>query len=170
MVSILTNLKAFRHDSGIRWGWSLLLAGLVLSILFAPLPIPTPAPADRLIRIEASMFQFLPGEIQVNPGDRVTVELVSSDVVHGFSLDGYHFELRANPGQAATGSFIADKPGVFRFRCSVACGNMHPFMIGRLQVGPNLLLMRGIALGLLAIISALWSLVKTSNQDLRSIQ
>lgn len=140
------------------WAWVLLFAGLALLILFSPLPQSAPDPQDRLIRIEASSFQFTPGEIQINPGDRVIVELVSTDVVHGFSLDGYDFELTADPGQTATGIFTADKAGVFRFRCSVACGNLHPFMIGKLQVGPNLLLVRGIILGLLAIFAAVVSL------------
>ena len=138
--------------------WVLLFIGLALLILFAPLPQPVHVPQDRLIRIEASSFQFTPGEIQINPGDRVTVELVSTDVVHGFSLDDYGFELKADPGQTATGSFTAGKAGAFRFRCSVACGNLHPFMIGKLQVGPNLLLIRGIVLGLLAIVAAVVSL------------
>jgi len=93
---------------------------------FAPLPLPGAVPVDRLIRIEASRFQFILVQIQVNPGDRVTVELVSTDVVHGFSLDGYGFELKADPGQTATGSFIAGKAGVFRFRCSVACATSIP--------------------------------------------
>jgi heme/copper-type cytochrome/quinol oxidase subunit 2 len=108
------------------------------------------------------LIWILPGEIQINPGDRVTVELVSTDVVHGFSLDGYGFELKADPGQTVTGTFIADQAGVFRFRCSVACGNLHPFMIGKLQVGPNLLFVRGIVLGLLAISAALISLKNVS--------
>lgn len=145
-----------------RWGWIILAVTGALLILFAPLPLPGAAPTDRHIRIEASMFQFTPGEIQINPGDRVTVNLVSTDVVHGFSLDGYDFELKADPGQTATGTFVANKAGIFRFRCSVPCGNLHPFMIGKLQVGSSLLLVRGIGLGLLAVIAALWPLRKTS--------
>lgn len=141
-----------------RLRWIVLFAASVLLILFAPLPLPGTTPVERHIRIEASRFQFAPAEIQVNPGDRVTVELVATDVVHGFSLDGYNFELKADPGQTATGTFVAKKAGVFRFRCAVACGNLHPFMIGKLQVGPNFLLGRGIALGLLAVIGALWFL------------
>jgi heme/copper-type cytochrome/quinol oxidase subunit 2 len=144
-----------------RWnrrGWIVLFAVSALLILFAPLPLIGATPTDWHLRIEASMFQFSPGEIMINPGDRVTVELVSTDVVHGLSLDGYNFELKADPGQTATGTFVADKAGVFRFRCSVPCGNLHPFMIGKLQVGPNLLLVRGIVLGLLGVIAALWFL------------
>ena len=146
----------------------ILAVACALLILFAPLPLPGAAPIDRNIRIEASMFQFTPGELKINPGDRVTVELLSTDVVHGFALDGYDFELKADPGQTATGTFVAEKAGVFRFRCSVACGNLHPFMIGKLQVGPNLLLLRGIALGLISVIAALLSMRKASTIRFRS--
>lgn len=145
-----------------RWGWGLPLALIAGLTLFAPLPLPIPPAADKHISIEASMFQFSPGEVQVNPGDRVTVELVATDVVHGLSLDGYNFELKAEPGRTVTGSFVADKAGVFRFRCSVACGNLHPFMIGKLRVGPNLLLLRGVVLGLLAVVTAILSIKMTS--------
>lgn len=103
------------------------------------------------------MFQFTPGELRINPGDRVTIELASTDVVHGLSLDGYNFEIKADPGHTISQSFVADKSGTFRFRCSVACGNLHPFMIGKLQVGPNLLFIRGAALGILAIIASIWT-------------
>lgn len=147
-----------------RWAWVFPFAALALLILFVPLPLPFHAPEDRVLRIEASRFQFTPGEIQIHPGDRVTVELVSTDVVHGFSLDGYGIDLTADPGQTATGTFIADQVGVFRFRCSVACGNLHPFMIGKLQVGPDLLFARGIVLGLLAISAALISLKNVSQR------
>ena len=151
------------------WGWIILFVSLTLLIVFAPLPLPGAAPADRHVRIEASMFNFTPSELKINPGDRVTLELVSTDVVHGFSLDGYNFELKADPGQTATGTFVADKAGVFRFRCSVPCGNLHPFMIGKLQVGPNLLLVRGIALGLLGVMAAFWQMGLPSLYHLRSI-
>ncbi len=153
-----------------RRGWILLVTALSLLILLAPLPLPGRTPTDRNIRIEASMFQFTPGEVKINPGDRVTVELVSTDVVHGFSLDGYNFELTADPGQTATGTFIAEKAGVFRFRCSVACGNLHPFMIGKLRIGQNLLFIRGIVLGLLGVIVAVISTQKSPSQPLRSNQ
>ena len=138
-----------------NWIWVFLFIMLGLLIFFAPLPLSEFAPADRHIRIEASMFQFSPAEVKINPGDRVTVELASTDVVHSFSLDGYNFELKADPGQSITGAFVADKPGVFRFRCSVACGNLHPFMIGKLQIGPNILLIRGMAFVLSSILAAI---------------
>ncbi|PKO16631.1 MAG: hypothetical protein CVU39_07350 [Chloroflexi bacterium HGW-Chloroflexi-10] len=142
--------------------WMFLLVVSAFLILFVPLPLSTDTPQERTIRIEASSFQFMPGEIYINPNDRVTVELVSTDVVHGFSLDGYDFELKADPGQTAKATFVANKAGVFRFRCSVACGNLHPFMIGKLHVGINQLFIRGIVLGFLSIGAAFYSLKRNS--------
>ncbi|MGB3701702.1 MAG: hypothetical protein WA997_10560, partial [Anaerolineales bacterium] len=53
-------------------------------------------------------------------------------------------------------SFIADQSGSFRFRCSVTCGDLHPFMIGKLHVGTNLLLWRGVGLAVLAALAGVW--------------
>ncbi len=137
-----------------RWQWILFFAAVLL-VLFMPLPLQSGTPAERVIRVEASVYGFSPSEISVNPGDRVTVELVATDVVHGLSLDGYDFSLTAEPGQTARKTFIADKAGTFRFRCSVPCGNLHPFIIGKLQVGQNILFLRAIGLGVLALGAAL---------------
>ncbi len=110
-------------------------------------------PEDRVIRIEASSFAFDPGVVSVNPGDRVTIELVSTDVVHGLHLDGYDLQVTSDPGQTGILTFTADRPGSFRFRCSVTCGGMHPFMIGKLQVGSNVMLWRGVGLAVLAAVA-----------------
>ncbi len=152
------NLTAAPVNLKRRWGWPVLILVVGFLILLTPVLLPTTAPVDRRIRIEAGMSQFTPSVLQVNPGDRVTIELVSTDVVHGFSLDGYGFNLTADPGQTATSTFVANQQGVFRFRCSVPCGNLHPFMIGKLQVGTNLMMVRGIVLGLLAASVGAWSL------------
>lgn len=84
----------------------MIFAALALAILFAPLPTVAAAPAERHLHIQASRFEYEPGVVHVNPGDRVTIELVA-----------------------------ADKPGVFRFRCATTCGPLHPFMVGELRVG-----------------------------------
>ncbi len=146
-----------------HWQWALfLIAGLL--ILFLPLPLQGGTPVSRVIRVDASMYGFSPSEIAVNPGDRVTVELVATDVVHGFSLDGYDFNIMAEPGQTARKTFVADKTGTFRFRCSVPCGNLHPFIIGKLQVGPDTLFLRAIGLGLLALAAAFWMMKNSSSK------
>ncbi len=91
------------------------------------------------------MFAFEPGRLRVNQGDRVTVILHSTDVVHGLYIDGYGIDITAEPGRPAQASFVADKLGKFRYRCSVSCGAMHPFMIGELIVGPNIPFGRAVA-------------------------
>lgn len=138
-------------------GWFLSILGVVLLILFLPVPQQTPPPTDKYFEINASKFQFVPGEISVNPGDRVTIKLISDDVVHGLSIDNTQFELKAEPGQPASATFVAGQAGVFRFRCTVTCGNLHPFMLGKLRVGSNLLFIRGIALAIAASIIGLFS-------------
>jgi heme/copper-type cytochrome/quinol oxidase subunit 2 len=123
---------------------------LALAFLVIPFPVLAGTPAERHIRIEASSFDYSPHTLRVNPGDRVTIELLSTDVVHGLTLDGHNFSITSDPGLPAVATFTAGSPGVYRFRCSVTCGNMHPFMIGKLQVGINETLYRAAALGLLA--------------------
>ncbi len=128
----------------------LLLLATGLVVAFTPLPVPPRAPQERIFRIDARQFAYSPSELKVNAGDRVTIELVSNDVVHGLYVDGYGVSVEADPGQTASLHFIADKPGSFRFRCNVTCGAMHPFMIGKLTVGSNDWLYRSI--GLAAIV------------------
>jgi heme/copper-type cytochrome/quinol oxidase subunit 2 len=138
-----------------RWQWLIFVLLIVLVLIF---PIPTGAanPTERVFRIDASRFEYDPAVIKVNRGDRVTIELVAKDVVHGLSVDGYHIETTANPGETARISFVADKQGTYRFRCTSTCGNLHPFMIGKLEVGQNTLLWRAIALMGLALIAGIW--------------
>lgn len=142
-----------------KWTW--IAAGLVaLLILAVPLPASSADPSERTFKIQASQFQYSPAVLAVNPGDRVTIDLEAADVVHGLSIDGYDVEMQADPGQTSRLTFVADRPGAFRFRCSVTCGNMHPFMIGKFYVGQNMLLLRASALGILLVGLGFWKLWK----------
>jgi heme/copper-type cytochrome/quinol oxidase subunit 2 len=135
------------------------MAGLVVA--FAPLPVPVVAPRERTFQIDARQFAYSPSELAVNPGDTITIELVSTDVVHGLFIDGYDLFLEADPGQTATLTFTANKRGSFRFRCNVTCGAMHPFMIGKVTVGNNDWFLRSAGLAVIAVIGVL-VLVKRS--------
>ena len=131
----------------------LALGSAALLVAFAPFNFqPVTSKEERIFRIEAGDFAYAPAVLHVNPGDRVTIELASTDVVHGIYIDGYDVSVTADPGQPATLSFDADHPGTFRLRCSVTCGALHPFMVGKLQVGSNTLLWRGIGLAFVALL------------------
>lgn len=92
---------------------------------------------ERLLEIRAKKFSYTPNIIKVNKGDVVKIRLISEDVHHGFYLDGYGVRTSAHPGQDGNLKFVADRTGRFSFRCSVTCGEFHPYMVGYLVVGPN---------------------------------
>ena len=98
------------------------------------------------ITINASQFAFDPPVLRVNRGDRVVLTVQATDVVHGLHLDSYGLDVRVEPGTSRRVEFVADRAGKFRYRCSVSCGNLHPFMIGELIVAPNDLFWRAIGL------------------------
>jgi heme/copper-type cytochrome/quinol oxidase subunit 2 len=144
----------------LHWRHWILLAGLGLLVLFVPVPAAATIPTERTYPIEASRFEYSPAILYANPGDRVTIELTATDVVHGLSIDGYNLAVTADPGQTARLTFVAGRQGSFRFRCTVTCGNMHPFMMGKLNVGQNTLLWRAVMLSVLALVAGAWRLWK----------
>lgn len=111
---------------------------LVLLALLVPLPVASAAPQERHIAVTASRFAFEPGTVRVNRGDTVTIRLESTDVVHGLYVDGYGVSAQAEPGRPGLVRFVADRDGAFHFRCATPCGNLHPFMIGKLIMGTGM--------------------------------
>ncbi|HRL12359.1 MAG TPA: cupredoxin domain-containing protein [Aggregatilineales bacterium] len=111
-----------------------LLAVLIVMVWPAPT---APEPTEHHFTIDASQYDFSPGRLTVNQGDRVILTVNALDVVHGLYLDGYGVQARVTPGESARIAFTADHAGKFRYRCSVSCGELHPFMIGELVVTPN---------------------------------
>ena len=149
------------RSSWISW-LVVVLAALVVA--FAPLPAAAvQPPTERLFRLKASQYAYAPAELHVNPGDTVTIELISTDAVHGLYVDGYGASLEADPGQSTSLTFVANRPGSFRFRCNVTCGALHPFMIGRLTVGTNTMFYRGVGLSLLGALGVMLTRRKPSD-------
>ncbi len=138
-----------------QWLAAGITIALVLLALLAPLPAMGAAPQERQITISASTFSFAPGTVRVNRGDTLLIHLESTDVVHGLYVDGYGVRTQAEPGRPGELRFVADRNGAFHFRCSVACGNLHPFMTGKLIVEPNLTWLRAVVATLIATIGSL---------------
>ena len=127
---------------------------LILGALFAPLPVAASAPQARTIEISARQFAYEPATVHVNRGDTLTFHLESLDAAHGLSVDGYDVNIQAEPGKSASITFSVDKEGTFKFRCSISCGALHPFMIGELNVEPNAPLVRAILVTIIVGIGA----------------
>lgn len=144
---------------------SLLPVGLLaLLILIVPVPVFT-APSTRYLSLDANQFQFTPGRVHINQGDRVVITLTASDVVHGFYLDGYGLQTRVEPGVSQQIEFVADRAGKFRYRCSVTCGPIHPFMIGEVVIGPNIPFWKTAAAMLVAAAGMLFHLWKSDRTE-----
>ena len=138
-----------------RWIAAAAIFAVLLLILLAPLPALGAAPQERHLTISARSFEYTPGVLRVNRGDTLVITLEATDVVHGLYVDGYGVSTVAEPGRPGQLSFVADRPGAFRMRCSVACGNLHPFMIGKLVVGPNTTWLRAVAATLITALGAI---------------
>ena len=132
-------------------------AGLALTMLLVPIPFSS-TPSTHQVTMHAQQYAFDPPVLRVNQGDRVVLNIEASDVVHGLYLDGYALDVRVEPGVSQRVDFVAYRTGKFRYRCSVACGSLHPFMIGELVVGPNLPFVRAIGLVAVALIATLFYL------------
>ncbi|MBI2916764.1 MAG: cupredoxin domain-containing protein [Chloroflexi bacterium] len=121
--------------------WLALSAFLVLgSTLALALPGRLSAPTSGTVRefdVTTRQFGYTPETIVVDRGDKVVLSLESADVSHGFYLDVYGVNAEVSPGRPTTLEFTADRAGKFRYRCSMTCGPLHPFMIGELTVRPN---------------------------------
>jgi heme/copper-type cytochrome/quinol oxidase subunit 2 len=138
------------------------VAALALAVLIFPSPVPRSSTTHE-ITLDSRQFEFAPSRIEVNEGDTVIITLHADDVVHGFYLDGYGIQERVTPGTSQRIEFVADRAGTFRYRCSVSCGPMHPFMIGELVVGPRTQFWRAAALTLIIAAGALLWLRQTNS-------
>lgn len=129
-------------------------------------------PQLREVTFEAEKYAYTPARLRVGLGDTLKIRVVSKDVTHGFYLEGFdleayaraqfpYFYVKAHDGEDEdTGyetvesyTLIADRIGKFRYRCSVTCGPMHPFMQGELIVGPNYpyAVAIGLSVGIMAV-------------------
>jgi cytochrome c oxidase subunit II len=163
-------MRRLANSKHFRAGLVLVLGGLGGFLLAY---VRQAAPQERSFTITAQKYAYDPPVLQVNRGDRIHVRLVAKDNTHGFYLEGYDVEAKVRPEndtfwarkpsqggdykEVEEITFVASRPGKFRYRCSITCGYMHPFMQGELIVRPNYLystsvgLSVGMALGMLLL-------------------
>ncbi len=78
-------------------------------------------------------YRWLPSEVTVVEGDKVTMEILGvNGASHPSTIEGYGLDFEVKRGQVTTVQFTADKPGIFRFVCQVH----QPTMTGSLIVLP----------------------------------
>ena len=106
-------------------------AALLLAGGFAAFPA---RPQERVVKITARKFVFLPREVTLKKGQPVILEFTTADVVMGFNCPEFNVRADIIPGQTARVRFTPDKAGAFIFLCDIFCGEGHEGMSGMLKV------------------------------------
>jgi heme/copper-type cytochrome/quinol oxidase subunit 2 len=73
-------------------------------------------------------------EIHVQQNDLVHINFSAEDIPHSFTVNEYRIMRRAEPGRPVSFDFRADKPGKFRFYCSLRIDEKCSDMAGTLVV------------------------------------
>jgi len=76
-------------------------------------------------------------KLYVPAGRPVRVNLVSTDVIHGFFLPAFRVKRDVVPGMANHAWFVAGKPGSYDLFCSQYCGKDHSAMITTVEALPG---------------------------------
>lgn len=116
----------------------LLCSALLLTRPFVVAQAGETAGSIRTIDVKLSRYAFSPERIEVRQGERVWLNVVSVDGVHGFQVK----ELGLNARTPVRGRTIAleltpQKLGTFEITCSEYCGAGHNRMKGWLIVTPG---------------------------------
>ena len=91
-------------------------------------------PKERVIKIIAKKFVYVPNEIRVKQGETVVLQFTAPEVPMGFSLPDFAVRADIMPGKVTTVRLTPDKTGSFTFLCDVFCGTGHEDMNGMLIV------------------------------------
>jgi nitrous-oxide reductase len=93
--------------------------------------------STQTFTIHAHKYAFTPPRLEVRQNDLVTITLVTDDIPHSFTVDGYRIAKRVNPGQTVVFEFRADEAGEFPFYCSLTIDEGCRAMRGTLVVRPR---------------------------------
>ncbi|WP_242539994.1 cytochrome c oxidase subunit II [Trinickia mobilis] len=82
-------------------------------------------------------WAWSPGVVHVKEGAQVTFYVTSTDVLHGFELQGTTINVTAMPGAVGKVEYKFDRAGTYYIICNEYCGIEHHSMIGRIIVDPK---------------------------------
>ncbi len=82
----------------------------------------------------ARMWTFLPNEIVIPVGAKVTFYITSPDAVHGFQVVGTNVQTMVMPGYISVVSAKFEKAGAYLIICNEYCGQGHHLMKAKLVV------------------------------------
>ena len=91
---------------------------------------------DEPVYIMASQYAFTPNKIRMKTGEHYILQILSIDVVHGFTIqmDGTSYNTVVMPMMVTEIEIKPDKPGTYLIVCSEYCGLGHDYMYSTLIV------------------------------------
>lgn len=89
---------------------------------------------EKVIKITARRFTYLPNQVTLKKGEPVVLEFTSADVVMGFNAPDFNVRADVVPGQTARVRLVPDKVGTFTYLCDIFCGDGHEQMNGTIRV------------------------------------
>ena len=104
----------------------------VAAVAFAAVALAQPK--EKVIRVTARKWVFLPREIRLKKGVPVVLEFVTADVVMGFNAPDFNARTDIIPGKVSRLRLVPDKTGTFVFLCDIFCGDGHEGMSGQIHV------------------------------------
>lgn len=110
-----------------------------------PAQLATTAPFDRPgvyargpdayeVVVIGRAWSFQPAEIRVPAGAEITFSATTTDVIHGFNIEGTRLNMMLIPGQISRNTYTFDEPGEYLVICHEYCGLAHHTMHGRIIV------------------------------------
>jgi len=92
------------------------------------------APLRYEAHVVSKMWSFKPSPLKIPAGSVVDFYLTSTDVVHGFYIDGTDVNLTAVPNAITYAQTRFMKPGKYQVICHEFCGTGHHDMVGIIEV------------------------------------
>ena len=95
-----------------------------------------PPDSSRIIDITTRNWAFSPANISVRKGEKVTLRIIGEEGVHGFAVPELSINKTIRLGEVITVDLPTGTAGLYRFFCSVQCGQGHIDMNGEIIIEP----------------------------------
>ena len=89
---------------------------------------------ERVIKVLAKKFEFVPNEITLKQGEPVVLEITSDEVTMGFYCKDLNASAEIAPGKPVQVRLAPDRAGTYDFICDIFCGDGHEDMAGKIHV------------------------------------
>jgi cytochrome c oxidase subunit 2 len=89
---------------------------------------------ERVIKVLAKKFEFVPSEITLKQGEPVVLELTSDEVTMGFYCKELNASAEITPDKPVRLRLAPERAGTYDFICDVFCGEGHEDMAGKIHV------------------------------------